>query len=117
MGHPPPYRPADAGYNPHHGPGAGLGQGAGHQASAGFASLMDEISGGGNGLSSLSRMLNLDDKELWKGALVGAAVVLLLTNESVQSALFRGGVRARDAVRSGVDRLKAGTQRAGEESA
>ncbi|WP_051021928.1 hypothetical protein [Thioflavicoccus mobilis] len=78
---------------------------------------MDEMLGEGNGLSSLSRMLNLDDKELWKGALVGAAAVLLLTNESVQNALMHGGARARDAVRTGVDKLKPSTKGAGEGSA
>lgn len=74
---------------------------------AGMSQLMQEIAGGGNGLSSLTQMLNLDDKELWKGTLIGAAAVLLLTNASVQNALFKTGVGARDAVKSGVDRVKA----------
>jgi hypothetical protein len=79
---------------------------------AGMAQLMEEM-GAGNGLSGLVQMLNLDDKELWKGALLGAAVVLLLTNESVQNSLFKTGVRARDAVKSGVDKIKTQARDAG----
>lgn len=116
-GYGPPYPAAAPGYAAHNGSGAGVGQGTGPYATAGFAALMDEMLGEGNGLSSLSRMLNLDDKELWKGALVGAAAVLLLTNESVQNALMHGGARARDAVRTGVDKLKPSTKGAGEGSA
>lgn len=82
-----------------------------------MTSLMEELANGGNGLSSLTRMLNLDDKEFWKGALVGAAAVLLLTNESVQGALFKTGVRARDAVKGGVDRIKSTAREAREEGA
>ncbi len=98
--------------------GMGAAQGAGqHQGRGpGMSQLMEELAGGGNGLSSLTHMLNLDDKEMWKGALIGAAVVLLLTNESVQNALFKTGVRARDAVKSGVDKVKARAQQAAEEA-
>lgn len=98
------------GYYPHQAPPGypmpPLGIGHGPHGGAGMSQLMQEIAGGGSGLASLSQMLNLDDKELWKGALIGAAAVLLLTNESVQNALFKTGVQARDAVRSGVDRVK-----------
>ena len=120
MGCPPPvghalgYNAVQAGYYgyphpeqppPPPGPGAGVaGQGARH--GAGMADLMEEISNGGNGFSSLSKMLNLDDSEFWKGALVGAAAVLLLTNESVQGALFKTGARAKEAVGSGIDKMK-----------
>lgn len=82
-----------------------------------MSQLMEELAGGGNGLSSLSQMFNLDDKELWKGALIGAAVVLLLTNDSVQNALFKSSVRARDAVKSGVDQVKSRTRTAAENAA
>jgi hypothetical protein len=51
-------------------------------------------------------MLNLDDSEFWKGALIGAAAVLLLTNESVQSMLFKTGAKAKEAVQSGVGAVK-----------
>lgn len=95
--------------------GAALGMGA-RTHGAGMSQLMQEVAGGGSGLSSLTQMLNLDDKELWKGALIGAAVVLLLTNESVQNALFKTGVRARDAVKSGVEKVKASAANVGAEA-
>ena len=58
--------------------------------------LVAEIASGGNGLSSLTKMLDFSDTDFWKGALVGATVVLLLTNESVQQALFSTGAKAKD---------------------
>ncbi len=67
---------------------------------------MAELANGGNGLSSLSKMLDLDDKDFWKGALLGAAVVLLLTNDSVQNTLFRTGAKAKDKIKSGVDKVR-----------
>lgn len=67
-------------------PGAHAHAGQGRQA--GVSDLIEEIASGGNGLNSLSRLLNFDDTEFWKGALVGAAALLLLSNESVQNALF-----------------------------
>lgn len=73
----------------------------------GMAKLMQDLAGGnGDGLAGLTQLLNLDDKEFWKGALVGAAAVLLLTNESVQRALFRGAVKSRDAVQGGVQKVR-----------
>lgn len=92
--------PGAAGAGPH----AGVGQGPGPQA--GMQQLFDEIAQGGNGLNSLTRMLSLDDSEFWKGALVGAAAVLLLTNDQVQDALFKSGAKAKSAVKSGADKLK-----------
>jgi len=104
---PPPhwaYGGMPAGGMPH-----GYGQGPAPGQGPGMAGLVQEIANGGNGLSSLGKMLNFDDSEFWKGALVGAAAMLLLTNESVQSALFKTGVRAKDAVERGVDKVKAAT--------
>lgn len=81
--------PPPQGYVPQgHGPGTGAGGGYGQGQGARVSELVDEIANGGNGLSSIGRLLNLDDVDFWKGALVGAAAVLLLTNESVQGALF-----------------------------
>jgi hypothetical protein len=71
-----------------------------------MAEMLEELAGGGNGLASLGRMLSLDDSEFWKGALVGAAAVLLLTNESMQDMLFKTGARAKEAVQSGAGKLK-----------
>ena len=72
----------------------------------GMSQFVEEIANGGNGLSSLGKIVNLDDSEFWKGALVGAAAVILLTNESVQKTLFKTGAKAKDAVKSGVEKVK-----------
>jgi hypothetical protein len=97
------------------GPGVGGPHGQGH--GPGMAEVMQELANGGNGLASLSRLLNFEDTEFWKGALVGAAVVLLFTNESVQNALFKTGVKAKDEVEKGMDGIKAKAEgaRAGSE--
>lgn len=98
--------------------GDGVAQGpgavAGHagQGRGAVTELLDEISSGGNGLASLTKMLNLDDTEFWKGALVGAAAVLLFTNDSVQSALFKTGAKATDAVKTGVAKVRESTSNA-----
>jgi hypothetical protein len=94
----------------HPGMGSGLGQGAAARAGGpqgtGMAQVFEEIANGGNGLSSIGKLLNFEDSEFWKGALVGAAAVLLLTNDSVQDMLFKTGVKAKDAVKSGADKIK-----------
>jgi hypothetical protein len=98
------------GYAPPPMPGYPHGMGHGPAPAAGssprMAQVMQEIASGGSGLSSLSKLLDFDDTDFWKGALVGAAAVLLLTNESVQNALFRGAVKGRDAVKEGVEKVK-----------
>ncbi|NBC14668.1 MAG: hypothetical protein GVY09_15300 [Gammaproteobacteria bacterium] len=71
-----------------------------------MSDVLEELANGGSGLSSLTRLLSLEDSDFWKGALVGAAAVLLFTNDSVQDALFKTGARAKDAVQSGADKLK-----------
>jgi hypothetical protein len=81
-----------------------------------MAELVDEIANGGNGLSSLSKMLNVDDSEFWKGALLGAAAVLLLTNESVQGALLKTGAKTKAAVKTGVERVKERVQQSSDSS-
>ena len=91
-------------------PGAGAGPGP----QAGVQQLIDEIAQGGNGLNSLTRLLSLDDSEFWKGALIGAAAVLLLTNDQVQDALFKSGAKAKAAVERGAGRSK---ERAADEDA
>lgn len=95
---PPGYYPPPPGYGyaeppPNHGGNAGQAAGAGYGQGARVSDLVNEVAGGGSGLSSLTRMLDLDDIDFWKGALVGAAAVLLLTNSSVQSALFGAGAK------------------------
>lgn len=85
--------------------GAAPGQAQGQGRGPGMAEVMEDIANG-DGISGLSKMLNFDDTEFWKGALIGAAAVLLLTNETVQDTLFKTGVKAKDAVKSGVDKVK-----------
>jgi hypothetical protein len=114
----PPHAPWP-GYGPglEHQGGAGRMAGGGHGAGGpGMAELVDEIANGGNGLSSLSKILNVDDSEFWKGALLGAAAVLLLTNESVQGVLFKTGAKTKAAVKTGVDRVKERVQQASDPS-
>jgi len=107
--------PQGPGYAAYPGPGPGQGAGAG-AGPGGVSRFIEELAGGGNGLSSLTQMLSLDDKEMWKGALIGAAVVLLFTNESVQNTLFKTGVRARDAVKSGVGKVRSRVQETGRDA-
>jgi hypothetical protein len=107
----PPNTPwSGAGPNPAQTGGMGRMSGGYGAGGAGMAQLVDEIANGGNGLSSLTKMLDFDDSEFWKGALLGAAAVLLLTNESVQSALFKTGAKTKAAVKTGVDRVKESIQ-------
>ena len=75
----------------HHAQGYGAPAGAGHSYGAGMGGLVAELANGGTGLSSLSKMLDLNDPDFWKGALLGAAAVLVLTNDSVRGALFNTG--------------------------
>lgn len=53
------------------------------------------------GLGDLGGMFAFDDKEFWKGAVVGAAAVLLLTNENVRDTLMGGISKATSAVKPG----------------
>ncbi|HID45767.1 MAG TPA: hypothetical protein EYP34_08440 [Chromatiaceae bacterium] len=50
---------------------------------------MNQI-GKATGMGNVGQMLSWDDEEFWKGALVGAAAVMLLTNESVRESLKEG---------------------------
>ena len=87
VGYPPP-PPPDAFQMQHPGYAHGASQGAGHAHGASMSDLVNEVANGGNGLSTLGKLLNVDDPDFWKGALVGAAAVLLLTSDAVQNALF-----------------------------
>lgn len=92
----PPGQPADQPPNQHQGP----------RPQAGLNDLVEEISNGGNGLASLGRMLNLEDSQFWRGALIGAAAVLVLTNDAVHDLLFKTGAAAKRGVQSGSERLR-----------
>ncbi|TVQ88218.1 MAG: hypothetical protein EA400_09505 [Chromatiaceae bacterium] len=94
------------GMQPSQQPGQQPGQHQGPRAQAGLNDLVEEISNGGNGLASLGRMLNLEDSEFWKGALIGAAAVLVVTNDAVHDLLFKTGAAAKRTVQGGTDRLR-----------
>jgi hypothetical protein len=111
---PPYYTPYPPGYpagNPGAPPVPPHGGGAGAPAEQNHRPDMNQLingiaNGDANSLSSLGQLMNFDDKEFWKGALIGAAAVLLLTNDSVQSSLFRAGGKATQAMKSGMDKVK-----------
>jgi hypothetical protein len=67
--------------------------------------MFDEMTAG-TGFAGLGQFLNFEDTDFWKGALVGAAAVLLLTNETVQQSLLKSGVKARDVVEKGFSALR-----------
>jgi hypothetical protein len=92
------------------------GPGAGRAQQPAMAEVVEELANGGNGLATLGRMLNVDDSQFWKGALIGAAAVLLLTNESLQQALFAGAAKAKDAAGFGGDDSKDGAKPAGDDA-
>ncbi len=50
--------------------------------------------------------LNLSDGNFWKGALIGAAVTLLVTNDTVQKTIMKGVATAYSAAQNGVGELK-----------
>lgn len=107
--YPPPYHPGypHPPYAPHPHPGVYAasapypqGNPAAAPPQAGIGQWIQELSQGNPQLSGLSKMLNLEDSEFWKGALIGAGAVLLLTNETVQEMMFKNGTKAKDAVKS-----------------
>lgn len=50
--------------------------------------------------------LNVQDSQFWKGALIGAAVTLILTNESVQKGIVKGVSQLTAAAQSGIEEMK-----------
>lgn len=70
----------------------------------GFAAAMGHIADQA-GLGMLKDFFRFDDGEFLKGAIVGAAAVLLLTNENLREALVGGAAKTAEAVRSGFDNL------------
>lgn len=55
-----------------------------------------------SGLSAFKDLFNWEDGEFWKGAMVGAAVVILLTNESLRDSLLGGFSKTAEAMKSGL---------------
>jgi hypothetical protein len=70
-------------------------------AMAGMQAAMNEFADQ-SGLGALKGFLNFNDGEFWKGALVGAAIVMLMTNEDLRGALLGGAARTANAMKSGL---------------
>lgn len=69
--------------------------------------------------------IGVDDKEFWKGAMIGAAAALILGNESVRNTLLQtfanagdllktGGGKVKDAAGSAAESVKEGAKAGGE---
>lgn len=50
--------------------------------------------------------MNFRDEQFWKGALLGAAVALLVTNETVQKSVIKGAAKVVGMVQGGVQEVK-----------
>ena len=50
--------------------------------------------------------LDVQDSQFWKGALLGAAVTLLVTNESVQKGVVKSVSKLTMAAQSGIEEMK-----------
>jgi hypothetical protein len=73
---------------------------AGTGTQAGFGAALGDMADK-SGLGMFKELFNWEDSEFWKGALVGAAVVLLMTNENLRNALIGGAAKTAEAVKSG----------------
>ncbi|KAA8998095.1 hypothetical protein FJU30_16895 [Affinibrenneria salicis] len=100
---PPPAWPGQASHHHHsHAPSpadAGLYQ----QAQGMVEELMGEQSGI---FKHLLSTLGVDDKEFWKGAMMGAAAALILSNENVRSTLLQLVANAGDLLKTGGGKVK-----------
>ncbi len=50
--------------------------------------------------------VNFRDQQFWKGALLGAAVTLVVTNESLQKGIMKTAARLYGAIQGGVQEMK-----------
>jgi hypothetical protein len=57
-------------------------------ANAQFKDAFDRLSRGDVSIETISKLLNLDDREFWKGAIVGAAAALLVSNLPAVKGIF-----------------------------
>ncbi|NGP54465.1 hypothetical protein [Thioalkalivibrio sp. XN8] len=97
---PGPYGPGPGwgGFPPGYGPQQPMGP---DPAAAGFSAAMNEFADQ-SGLGALKGFMNFNDSEFWKGALVGAAVVLLMTNDELRGALLGGAAKTANAMKDGL---------------
>ncbi|MFP4154388.1 MAG: hypothetical protein ACOC00_07170 [Halothiobacillaceae bacterium] len=66
---------------------------------AGFQAAFDQVAEQ-NGLGMLKGFFDTQDSDFWKGALVGAAAVMLLTNDHLRDSLIGGAAKTAGAVKS-----------------
>lgn len=76
------------------------------QAQAMLEGMMGEQAGL---FKDLMGKLGVDDKEFWKGAMIGAAAALILSNENVRGSLMQLLTGAGDMLKTGGSKLKEGT--------
>jgi len=50
--------------------------------------------------------LNFRDQQFWKGALLGAAITLLVTNETLQKGVMKGAAKLYSVAQGGVQEIK-----------
>lgn len=50
--------------------------------------------------------LNFQDQQFWKGAILGAGITLLLTNDTIQKGLIKSTAKIYGAVQGGVQEIK-----------
>lgn len=98
-GAPPPYGPGygmpphplgampqgSPGYGP--GPQAPNGQPGETPDFKGMHGLLDQLTKGNNPVASLARMLDVNSSDFWKGAAMGAVLVMLLNNDELKDQL------------------------------
>ncbi len=132
---PPPPPPPPQGYHPHHGhhpyyahPAYQQAPHAMHQhhgkphyeqpendalyqqAQGVVEGLMGEQSGV---FKEMLGKMGIDDKEFWKGAMIGAAAALILGNENVRNNLLQMFTGAGDMLKSGGEKVKESAYQAG----
>ncbi len=80
-----------------HGPAGDPGGPSAHQHHMGerdelaaYKEAFDRLSRGDVSADTIGKLLSLDEREFWKGALVGAAAVLLASNLPTLKAMFAG---------------------------
>ncbi|WP_078119693.1 hypothetical protein [Thiosocius teredinicola] len=85
-------------------PSAAQAANAGSANADGFAAALGNMADS-SGLGMLKNLFNLDDSDFWKGALVGAAAMLLISNEGLRDSLIGGVAKTAEAMKSGLGGL------------
>lgn len=109
FGHPPPpppygyYPPPPPGYYPYgHYPPPNTAESSATQQ--GMQQALNQMADE-NGLGFLKGLVDFNDGDFWKGALVGAAAVLLITNEDLRDSLMENVAKAAESLKEGLGGL------------